>query len=250
MPTTLHLPALALKDYLNAHRWLWRTGHWKWLLWPFFLSILLFPLYIWSIVWSTDGLTSWILLGLDWPAEGWRYWLIWPFILVIGLIFGYILLKKIIMLLCAPLNAFLAEAVINDHLGQAVSGTWRDFMISLGRAIGLTLIAVIAGLVSTVLLLLLGIVPVVGAIAAVMIGAVIQGFLTAWGFFDPVYERSGLSIGQGFRRSLRYSPVLLGNGVPFVFLFQIPILGWTLAPSYGTVAGALTALRLQQQDTP
>ncbi len=232
----IKLAFLALADYAQAQRWLW----------PFMCSIVLFPVYVYSVWWATDALSQGLIQLWQDAASHWSYWLVWPFMFLIGLFFGYILLKNLIMLLCAPLNAFLAEAVINQHLGQPAPTRWREFAASMWRAVLLTMIGLLAGLFSMLLLLLLGFIPVVGAIAALVIGTLIQGFLTAWGFFDPVYERAGLSMGQGLRRSLRYSPTLLSNGVPFVLLFQIPILGWTLAPSYGTVAGVLTALRLQQ----
>ncbi len=251
-PPTLNQPLLAISDYAHAQRWLWRSGYWKWLLWPFVCSLVLFPVYIYSVWWATDALSTGLIQLWQDAAEHWSYWLVWPFMFLIGLFFGYILLKNLIMLLCAPLNAFLAEAVLNEKLGQPAPTGWRDFASSMWRAVLLTLVALFAGLFSMILLLMLGVIPVIGALIALLIGTVIQGFLTAWGFFDPVYERSGMSMGQGLRHSLRHAPTLLGNGVPFVLLFQIPILGWTLAPSYGTVAGVLTALRLQQrlQQTP
>lgn len=247
-PLILNQPLLALSDYAHAQRWLWRSGYWKWLVWPFICSLLLLPVYLSGVWWTADALSGGLIQLWQDAENHWSYWLIWPFMFLISLFIGYIVLKNIIMLLCAPLNAFLAEAVINQHLGQPAPTRWRDFATSMWRAVFLTVIALLAGLLSMILLLMLGVIPVIGAIIALVIGTIIQGFLTAWGFFDPVYERAGLSVGQGFRRSLRHAPVLLGNGVPFVLLFQIPIIGWTLAPSYGTVAGVLSALRLQQQE--
>lgn len=233
--------------YLEAHQWLWRTGRIKWLLWPFLCSLLLLPIYGYGVYWGTDTLTTQLTAWFGWQTDGVGYWVMLPFILVIVLLLGYILLKNTIMLLCAPLNALLADAVITDQLGAGSAQSLGELGGSVMRAVGMTLLALLLGLVTTIGLLFLGSIPVVGTLAALILGLLIQSFLAAWGFFDPVYERAGVGVWQSFTRSVRLTPRLISSGLPFVLLFQIPLIGWTLAPSYGTVAGAIAACRLHQQ---
>ncbi len=233
--------------YVEAHQWLWRTNRMKWLLWPFFCSLCLLPVYGYGVFWGTDALATQLTTWFGWQTDGVGYWVMLPFILVIVLLFGYILMKNIIMLLCTPLNALLADAVITDQLGEGSQQSLAEFWGSMWRAIGMTVLALVLGLISTVGLLFLGSIPVVGTLAALVLGLMIQSFLAAWGFFDPVYERAGLGVWRSFTHSVRLTPRLISSGLPFVLLFQIPLIGWTLAPSYGTVAGAIAACRLQQQ---
>lgn len=233
--------------YLEAHQWLWRTGRMKWLLWPFFCSLCLLPVYGYGVFWGTDTLTTQLTTWFGWQTDGVGYWVILPFILVIVLLFGYILMKNIIMLLCTPLNALLADAVITDQLGEGAKQSLAEFWGSMWRAIGMTVLGLTLGLLTTIGLLFLGSIPVVGTLAALVLGLSIQSFLAAWGFFDPVYERAGVGVWRSFTHSVRLMPRLISSGLPFVLLFQIPVIGWTLAPSYGTVAGAIAACRLQQQ---
>ena len=240
----IHLGTL---DYWAAHRWLWKTGRWTWMVWPLCCSLLLFPVYVWGVWAGSDALTDHVLVLWGGSSDGWHYWLLWPFIVLITLFLGYILLKNLIMLLCLPLNMRLADAVINEQLGDTAAQGWQGLSQSFGRTLSVTLLSLCMGLISTVGLLLIGLIPVIGPIAALVLGLIVQSFLAAWGFFDPVYERVHLGAWRSLGRSIRLTPTLVGSGLPFVLLFQIPILGWALAPSYGTVAGALTASRLHQQ---
>jgi CysZ protein len=233
--------------YLEAHQWLWRTNRMKWLLWPFVCSLCLLPVYGYGVFWGTDALATQLTTWFGWQTDGVGYWVMLPFILVIVLLFGYILMKNIIMLLCTPLNALLADAVITDQLGEGSQQSLAEFWGSMWRAISMTVLGLTLGLLTTIGLLFLGSIPVVGTLAALVLGLMIQSFLAAWGFFDPVYERAGLGVWQSFTHSVRLTPRLISSGLPFVLLFQIPLVGWTLAPSYGTVAGAIAACRLQQQ---
>lgn len=234
------------QQYVEAHRWLKRSGRLKWLLWPLLCSLLMLPVYGYAVYYTTVFSLQGLVGYFDWPLYGWAYWLAFPVILLMGLFVVYILLKNIIMLLCVPLNAVLADAVISEQLGHAAQ-SWTDLLRSMLRAILMTLLVLIITLMMTLLLLILGFIPVAGAIAAFVLGIGIQGFLAAWGFFDPIYERAGVGIYAGLRRSLKLLPHSLSNGIPFMLLFQIPVLGWTLAPTYGAVAGALHACQLYKQ---
>jgi CysZ protein len=234
-------------NYVEAHRWLKRTGRLKWLFWPLLCSLVMLPAYGYGIYFSADYSMQWIVNYFGWQTHGWAYWLVFPLVLLIVLFVGYLILKNIIMLLCVPMNVLLAEAVMEDQLGKSASQTFAQLMASMLRALLMTLFTLVLSIIISLLLLAISFIPVAGAIVALILGIVTQGFLAAWGFFDPVYERAGCGIGASFGRSVILFPQLVSNGVPFVLLFQIPVLGWTLAPTYGTVSGALYACQLLKQ---
>lgn len=233
--------------YLEAHRWLKRTGRLKWLLWPLLCSLLMLPAYGYGVYFSTDFALQWLVNYFDWQTYGWAYWLALPLVLLMVLFIGYIILKNIIMLLCVPMNVLLAEAVMTDQLGESKPQSIGEITGSMFRALLMTLLTLFISLITSVALLAISFIPVAGAIVALILGVVIQGFLAAWGFFDPVYERAGCGIRGSLWRSIKLFPQMVSNGVPFVLLFQIPVLGWTLAPTYGTVSGALYACQLLKQ---
>lgn len=233
-------------SYIEAHQWLKRTGRLKWLLWPLLCSLLLLPVYGYAVYYTTTGSLSWVINYFHWQAHGIAYWLMLPFILLAALFAGYILLKNIIMLLCVPLNALLADSVMTEQLGaQAQNG--KELALSMLRATVMTIFTLLLTLITGIALLLLGFIPVAGAAIALVLGIILQAFFAAWGFFDPVFERANCGIMASFWRCIRLFPHTVSNGIPFVLLFQIPVLGWTLAPSYGAISGALYACQLHKQ---
>lgn len=233
------------QSYIQAHRWLKQTQRLKWLLFPLTIAILLFPAYLYSVYTATQELLWQIVQFFDQPLYGWIYWLSFPIVLFIVLFLGYIIIKNLIMIVCVPMNAYLADAIIHEELGDAAQEI--PLVRSIMRALFMTILAIVIGLISMLILITIGFVPVVGAIISLVLGILIQGFLATWGFFDPVFEREQCSIGKSFWRCLRLLPYVESHGTPFVLLFQIPILGWALAPTYGTISGAWYAAQLLKQ---
>ena len=238
-------PINGLKSYAHAHQWLKDTGRLKWLLIPLIIAILLFPAYIYGVYYTTTSSLNGLVSYFGWDAYSWGYWLSFPVVVLIVLFLGYIILKNLIMVLCVPLNAYLADQMMDDLLGKPNQEI--PLLQSILRALAMTLLAVVIGLISTVILLAIGFIPVAGAVISLILGILIQGFLAGMGFFDPVFERLHYPAHQSFKRCMRLMSHVEGQGIPFVLLFQIPILGWAVAPTYGTLSGVQYAAKLHQQ---
>lgn len=234
-----------LNSYRHAHQWLKTTRRLKWLIIPLILATLLFPTYIYGVYSATTSSLAWLVNYFNWDAYSFGYWLSFPFVVVIVLLLGYIIVKNLIMLLCVPMNAYLADAMMDDTLGKPIQDI--PLLKSIMRALVMTLFAIFIGLISTVILIAIGLIPIAGAIISLILGFIIQAFLAAWGFFDPVFERLHYPVSKSFWRCIRLMPQVQSQGLPFVLLFQIPILGWALAPTYGTLAGVWYASQLHQQ---
>lgn len=233
------------KSYGYAHQWLKRTGRLKWLLIPLLLALLLFPAYSYGVYSATTNVLAWLVNYFDWQPYRWGYWLSFPVVVLIVLFLGYIIMKNVIMILCVPLNAYLADQMMDDELGKPTQDI--PLLKSMLRALIMTIFAVMIGLISTIVLIAIGFIPVIGAVISLILGILIQGFLAGWGFFDPVFERINYPVSKSFKRSIHLLPNIQSQGVPFVLLFQIPIIGWALAPTYGTLAGVWYASQLHKQ---
>lgn len=248
----IHQPLSGATDYAVAHRWLWQQGRWKFLLWPFLCSVLLLPFYLSGVWQGSHALTAWGMQLLHLDINSFWYWVGWPVMLVLMLWVGYVLLKQVLMILCLPVHMVLSDRILAEQLGDTATNptgsAWHEWPSRLVRTLGMTLMGIALGLLASVLLLLCAMLPFVGAFLAIGLGLLLQSFLAAWGFFDPVYERAGFGVGQSLRRSLQQAPLLVSSGLPFVLMFQVPVLGWTLAPIYGTVAGAHTACQWAKRE--
>ena len=237
--------SLGLDSYQKAHQWLKQTQRLKWLLIPLILATLLFPAYFYAVYHATTSSLAWLVNYFNWEPYGIGYWLSFPIIIIIVLFLGYIILKNLIMVLCVPMNAYLADAMMDDTLGK--SNQDIPLIKSIIRALLMTLLAIVIGLISTLFLVAIGFIPIVGAIISLIVGFTIQAFLAAWGFFDPVFERLNYPVGKSFKRCVGLMPHMQSQGLPFVLFFQIPIFGWALAPTYGTLAGIWHASQLHQE---
>lgn len=238
-------PIHGLQSYRYAHQWLKRTERLKWLLIPLLLALLLFPAYVYGVYHITHWVLDGIISYFNWQMYGWGYWLSMPIVLLSVLFIGYIIVKNLIMIICIPLNAYLADQMMDDELGKPIQDI--PLMQSIIRALVITFFAIILGVFSTILLIAIGFIPVIGAIISLILGIMIQGFLAGSGFFDPVFERLNYPARKSFWRCFHLAYHVQNQGIPFVLLFSIPIIGWALAPTYGTLAGVHYASQLHQQ---
>lgn len=234
-----------LNSYRQAHQWLKQTHRLKWLIIPLLLAILLFPAYVYGVYSATTSSLAWLVNYFNWDDYSFGYWLSFPVVVLVVLLLGYIIVKNLIMVLCVPMNAYLADTMMDDQLGKPTHDI--PLIKSIIRALAMTILAIVIGLITTIILIAIGFIPIAGAIISLVLGFFIQAFLATWGFFDPVFERLNYPVRKSFWRCVRLMPQMQSQGLPFVLFFQIPIIGWALAPTYGTLAGVWYASQLHQQ---
>ena len=114
--------------------------------------------------------------------------------------------------------------------------------MSLPRAVGLASWRFVKFLGLSVLLFVIGLIPVVGTLIASVGGLLLAARTVAWELLDPYFET--LDIRHAEQRALirRHQKVLLGFGLPIALLFAIPIVG-PLMFGLAQVAGAVFVAR-------
>jgi CysZ protein len=114
--------------------------------------------------------------------------------------------------------------------------------MSLPRAIGLASWRFVKFVGLSLLLFVIGLVPVVGTVIASVGGVILAARAVAWELLDPYFET--LDIRHAEQRELirRHQKVLLGFGLPIALLFAIPIVG-PLLFGLAQVAGAVFVSR-------
>jgi CysZ protein len=105
----------------------------------------------------------------------------------------------------------------------------------------LSLLFVLIGMATAVLI---GLIPIIGALIAAVFLPLLTTYLAGAGFCDPAMERRGIGIGGSFTFAWRNRGRVLGHGLGFTILLLIPVAGWFLAPSYGVVAGTMGAVAI------
>jgi CysZ protein len=114
--------------------------------------------------------------------------------------------------------------------------------MSLSRAIGLAIVRFVKFLGLSVVLFVIGLVPVVGTLIAGVGGLLLAARTVSWELLDPYFEM--LDIRHAEQRELigRHQKVLLGFGLPIALLFAIPLVG-PLLFGLAQVAGAVFVAR-------
>jgi CysZ protein len=155
---------------------------------------------------------------------------------------GFILYKTLVMILAGPFMSPLAEKV-EDHLTGRKSGnpfTFPQFTSDLVRGIRIALRNVIRELSLTMLLLLLGLIPLFSPFVAILI-FIVQSYYAGFGNMDLTLERH-----YRVRGSVdfvhRHRGIALGNGLVFMGILFTGI-GFLFAPPLGTIAATVETVK-------
>jgi CysZ protein len=242
-----------LKCHRRAHRLVIDHKLWRLIIIPGFLSLFYLPLVIWVTFYGLKPLTRY--LHENWVPEflqsAFTLLLLGILVWALGIYVGYLLFRNVIMILCSPLLGYLSETTEKVEGGiEPPKFTWKGVGPEILRAIGLSLLSLLVSAGAFFICLIIGIIPVLGAVVAFVLMTLIQAYLAGVGFADPALERRRFTISATLKFARRHRPRLMGVGLGFVILMAVPVVGWFLAPSYGIIAGTLAALDLLNEENP
>lgn len=235
----------ALGYYPKAHRAILRYRLWPYMILPglmslgFFLTLVwigsvyfsdiaahiyqnYFPEFLkWGILLTVTNLFLWLLLFLT----------------------GYILYQPVVLILFSPVLGFLSEITERKIYGnpsesvqmrQVLKDALRGTLMSLRNLARMTL--------SILLAWLMIVIPFAGAAASAILIFLIQAYYNGCALADYTLERKNYSVQERIRFTRTHRARMTGLGMGFMFILFIPILGWFVAPAFGTVAATLSTL--------
>jgi CysZ protein len=163
------------------------------------------------------------------------------------LVLGLIIFKQLIMAISAPFMSLLSEKA-EDALRGHNSGkgfTIKRAIYELARGLSIAIRNLIRELLITIVLLLVGLIPLLSPITAVLI-ILIQSYYFGFGNMDFTLERH-LRYRESIRFVNRYRWLAIGNGIIFLLLL-LTFVGFLVALPLSTVAAAIESLkRLEAQ---
>lgn len=223
---------------------------------PHLLGLGLIPPLLTSVVFITlVVMVAWqapaLAVGLtpfaeDWPAaEAVRSLVAAALVLVVGLLL-VLLFTATTLALGAPLYDRISawvDGAEGDFVRAAEVPGWRSVLDTVRRLLSVVGVSVPVGLG----LLLLGLIPGVGAPLAAVVSALFGGWMVALELIGGPAERRGLrSLGE-HQALLRRRPWLsLGFGVPVFVLMSIPLVSLVVFP-IASAGGTLLARRLTDE---
>ena len=84
--------------------------------------------------------------------------------------------------------------------------------------------------------------PGVGVLISPPLILFINAYYGGFGLIDFTLERKRFSIKESFKFNQTHRGMTTGVGLGFVLLLMLPVIGWMMAPGYGTVAATLAAI--------
>ncbi len=234
-----------LSSYREAHRVVRRYRLWPYLVLPGILSLFyLCGLLVLAILYVDD--LSAYLFTQHFPAA-WQgpvfslvaQALIWLVLLVLG----YLTYQQVVLILFSPLLGVLSETVEKKLTGQeAPAFSIANSLKDIWRGVRVNLRYLFRSLLWSIPAWLAIFIPAAGALLSPLLLFIIQAYYGGAGLVDPNLERRRYTVAQSVDFVKQHRGRVLGVGSGFLLLLMIPLVGWFLAPSYGTIAAALAVL--------
>ena len=222
---------------LLGYRLLLRPGLRRYVAIPLTVNIALYSLAGWAAFYGLDqALDRWLPASLDWLR-----WLLFPLLALALLVLGMLTFTLLANLLLAPFNGLLAGRVERLLSGLEPSGSGLGMASEMLRSVRQELRRLGYILVRLGAVFLLGLVPVVGVVAAPL-GLLLGAWLLSMEFAGNVLGNWGwdLERQRAFLREHRWA--FLGFGFATMGLALVPVVNFALVPA--AVAGS-TALCLK-----
>lgn len=226
-----------IKAYFDAWGLISTLKLWKYFTVPIAISVVT-AIGIGFVIYYSSGYLSDYLLSL---IPGWRTEVVWihkvgAFLVGIFILLAWLLVyKHIVMALSAPFMSPVSEKLEKYLIGeQEPQYRKTTFHQQLIRGIRINVRNLIRELLLTIPILILGLIPVIGIIAAVFL-LLVQAYYAGFGNMDYTLERH-----FNYRESIafvrRNKGLAIGNGLVFMLFLMLPVLGVILVLPFSVVS--------------
>jgi CysZ protein len=155
------------------------------------------------------------------------------------MMFYFSLFKYLFLIIGSPLFAYLSEKTEAIIEGKDYPFNFKQLIKDMIRGIRLALRNMLWQTVYTISILILSFIPLVGWITPV-IGMIIECYYLGFSMLDYSCERNKLSPSQSIAFIGRHKGLAIGNGMIFILMHLLPLVGWVLAPSYAVIAATIS----------
>lgn len=234
-------------SYIEAFNFIFKAGLWRYFVYSGLIGLALLGLFGGLIYAAFDPIGAWIVSWLPWDIQlgstiaGWIS-------VIIGSVLFLAIFKYLVLIFTAPVMSALS-AKVEHYLDQSPGDTSSlgSVVQEISRGVRVSIRNLLRELAITLVLLILGFVPML-AIATGPLILLVQSYFAGFGNIDLWAERH-----FNYRDTLRFMAshkgMLIGNGIVFVVLLAIPIVGVIIAPPLATIAGTLHAHRVSFPDS-
>lgn len=226
--------------FLNQHR-----GLWKWVLAPAAVTLVLLVGAILAVIRIAGPLVERATSWLPGFLEGVGSWVVW-IVVAAGLGMAALLVfVAVVGIVAGPFCELLSEAIEERVTGARGSPfSLRRFLAGAAAGIGHGVRRLLATLLGIALVFAVGMVPVIGTVAAAVLGGWLAARATAYDCYDAVLSRRELPYREKLAYLGQHRGRTLGLGVGVAGLLLIPGVN-LVALGVGAAGATLAALELE-----
>lgn len=205
---------------------------------PLVLNVLLFGLLFY---WLADLFQSLIQTAMGWLPDwawlqslDWLFWILYGAVILLMLAYGFVILANLIG---SPFYGYLSERTEHYLTGATADngGGWLQILADVPRALWREVQKIVYYLPRALGLFLLGLIPVVNLLAAIL-WLMFNGWMMAVQYVDYPADNHRVSFG-GLKQALRQRRMsALGFGLPVALAAMVPVLNLLVVPA--AVCGA------------
>ncbi|MDP2687265.1 MAG: EI24 domain-containing protein [Aequorivita sp.] len=232
-----------IKAYAGTFKLISKLGLWKYFVVPMAISFFTAVLIGFSAWGLSDNLGSFIskIWFWEWGSETFRT--ISDFIgALIIIALGIILYRHIVMALSAPFMSPVSEKIEKHLYGINHSHRKTSNAEQLWRGIRINVRNLLMELLLTIPIILIGFIPVIGIISSVLL-FLVQSYYAGFGNMDYTLERH-FKYSESIRFVQRNRGLAIGNGMVFMLMLLIPVVGIILVLPLSVTAASTETLRV------
>ncbi|WP_339799999.1 sulfate transporter CysZ [uncultured Marinobacter sp.] len=205
---------------------------------PMVINVLLFAALFWAMAQFFSTMIAAAMAWLpDWAwlqALDWLFWLLYGVVILLVMAYGFVMMANLIG---SPFYGFLAErteALLTGKEPESPGG-WLSVLKDVPRILWREVQKILYYLPRAIVLLLIGLIPVVNLIAAVL-WLLFNGWMMALQYVDYPADNHKLPFRQLRQRLGDRRLSAFGFGLPVALLAMVPVVNLVLVPA--AVCGA------------
>lgn len=226
--------------FLNAHPRLW-----KWVVAPALVTLAILAGMIAAVARIAGPLVARVAGWLPEFLEGAGTWVLWIVVVIVLIAGGMMLFVSIVGIVAGPFCELLSEAVEEAATGKpgapfALGAFLRGALAGLAHGVRRLVLSV----VGMVLVFAVGFVPVIGQIAAPLLGGWLAARAAAYDCYDAVLSRRALAYRDKLAYLDRHRARTVGLGAGITGLLLVPGVN-LFALGIGAAGATLAALEIE-----
>lgn len=223
--------------FLNAHPRLW-----GWVIAPAAVTLALLAAMVVVVMRIADSLVARVTSWLPDAIAGVGGWVVWVIVLAALIVGGLVVFVSVAGIVAGPFNEMLSEAVEEQVTGnKAPKFALGAFLSSFARGLGHGIKRVVVAILGALLLFALGFVPVVGTIAALVLGLYFSARGAAYDCYDAVLSRRDLAYDAKTAYLAARRGRTFGLGAAVAGMLVVPVLN-LVALGVGATGATLAVL--------